>query len=243
MEDGSSTSGSGMFGSLALALNRFGRSGRSGRSTLATFASSTSSGFAPAHAAPTVATGATSASVRPLAALLLAAIVSALLVAADALIDTYADGHLLLQVGDSRNGVQLGTRWLDSGAQVPLVDDAALLQIGAQRLRVRLAGAPVAPAAIHAAIRRATRTAVRDQYAGLGRRIVERLFMRAKIAYADDKLKGALHGLVAMLSRAVALLPGDLIFTGTPAGVGAVVSGDVIDARIDGVGALRVVVR
>jgi guanosine-3',5'-bis(diphosphate) 3'-pyrophosphohydrolase len=33
---------------------------------------------------------------------------------------------------------------------------------------------------------------VRDQYAGLGRRIVERLFARAKIEYADDKLKGAL---------------------------------------------------
>src|ERR1700759_4985204 len=43
-----------------------------------------------------------------------------------------------------------------------------------------------------AAIRRATRTAVRDQYAGLGRRIVERLFDRAKLDYADDKLKGAL---------------------------------------------------
>src|SRR5476651_1641225 len=43
-----------------------------------------------------------------------------------------------------------------------------------------------------AAIRRATRTAVRDQYAGLGRRIVERLFARAKMEYADDKLKGAL---------------------------------------------------
>src|SRR6266700_2139376 len=43
-----------------------------------------------------------------------------------------------------------------------------------------------------AAIRRATRTAVRDQYAGLGRRIVERLFERAKLDYADDKLKGAL---------------------------------------------------
>jgi GTP diphosphokinase / guanosine-3',5'-bis(diphosphate) 3'-diphosphatase len=43
-----------------------------------------------------------------------------------------------------------------------------------------------------AAIRRATRAAVRDQYAGLGRRIVERLFERAKIDYADDKLKGAL---------------------------------------------------
>ena len=43
-----------------------------------------------------------------------------------------------------------------------------------------------------AAIRRATRAAVREQYAGLGRRIVERLFQRAKLDYADDKLKGAL---------------------------------------------------
>jgi (p)ppGpp synthase/HD superfamily hydrolase len=43
-----------------------------------------------------------------------------------------------------------------------------------------------------AAIRRATRAAVRSQYAGLGRRIVERLCQRAKIAYSDDKLAGAL---------------------------------------------------
>ena len=43
-----------------------------------------------------------------------------------------------------------------------------------------------------AAIRRATRAAVRRQYAGLGRRIVERLFQRAKIAYSDESLIGAL---------------------------------------------------
>jgi (p)ppGpp synthase/HD superfamily hydrolase len=43
-----------------------------------------------------------------------------------------------------------------------------------------------------AAIRRATRAAVRDQYAGLGRRIVERLFTRAKKEYSDEKLQGAL---------------------------------------------------
>jgi len=49
-----------------------------------------------------------------------------------------------------------------------------------------------------AAIRRATRVAVRAQYTGLGRRIVERLFQRAKIAYSDEKLTGAL----ARLARA-----------------------------------------
>jgi guanosine-3',5'-bis(diphosphate) 3'-pyrophosphohydrolase len=42
------------------------------------------------------------------------------------------------------------------------------------------------------AIRRATRDAVRNQYAGLGRRIVEKLFDRAKIDYSDEKLEGAL---------------------------------------------------
>src|SRR5712672_892048 len=43
-----------------------------------------------------------------------------------------------------------------------------------------------------AAIRRATRVAVRTQYAGLGRRIVERLCQRAKIGFSDEKLTGAL---------------------------------------------------
>ena len=42
------------------------------------------------------------------------------------------------------------------------------------------------------AIRRATRTAVRTQYAALGRRIVERLCQRAKREYYDEKLTGAL---------------------------------------------------
>ncbi|HEV7983636.1 MAG TPA: RelA/SpoT AH/RIS domain-containing protein, partial [Xanthobacteraceae bacterium] len=43
-----------------------------------------------------------------------------------------------------------------------------------------------------AAIRRATRQAVRFQYAELGRRIVERLCQRAKRDYSDERLIGAL---------------------------------------------------
>ena len=45
------------------------------------------------------------------------------------------------------------------------------------------------------------------------------------------------------LSAAWALQPGDLIFTGTPAGVGAVQPGDIMEATIDGLGMLRVQVR
>lgn len=40
--------------------------------------------------------------------------------------------------------------------------------------------------------------------------------------------------IVAQLSRQVMLQPGDLIFTGTPAGVGPVVPGDRIETHIDG---------
>lgn len=43
---------------------------------------------------------------------------------------------------------------------------------------------------------------------------------------------------VAHLSRLVTLAPGDLIFTGTPEGVGPVVRGDVLEGDIAGVGAV-----
>ena len=42
------------------------------------------------------------------------------------------------------------------------------------------------------------------------------------------------------LKAAWALQPGDLVFTGTPAGVGAVRRGDVMEGRIEGLGALKV---
>jgi fumarylpyruvate hydrolase len=45
---------------------------------------------------------------------------------------------------------------------------------------------------------------------------------------------------IAYLSTLVSLLPGDVIMTGTPAGVGRVVAGDVLEGGIEGVGELRV---
>ena len=47
---------------------------------------------------------------------------------------------------------------------------------------------------------------------------------------------------VAQLSSQVTLRPGDLIFTGTPAGVGAVAPGDVITAHIDGLPPLTITI-
>jgi fumarylpyruvate hydrolase len=48
---------------------------------------------------------------------------------------------------------------------------------------------------------------------------------------------------IEQLSAAWVLQPGDLIYTGTPAGVGAVVRGDVMEGAIAGLGTLKVAVR
>lgn len=47
---------------------------------------------------------------------------------------------------------------------------------------------------------------------------------------------------ISHLSQFVTLKAGDIIMTGTPAGVGAVVAGDVIEGSIEGVGTVRTVI-
>ena len=54
------------------------------------------------------------------------------------------------------------------------------------------------------------------------------------------KLIWSVAEIIEHLSKAWELAPGDLIFTGTPEGVAAVVPGDTLNARIEGVGSLRV---
>jgi fumarylpyruvate hydrolase len=48
--------------------------------------------------------------------------------------------------------------------------------------------------------------------------------------------------IVGHLSRLFTLQPGDLIYTGTPAGVGPVAPGERLDAKVEGVGSLSVTV-
>ena len=55
-----------------------------------------------------------------------------------------------------------------------------------------------------------------------------------------DQLIWNIAETIEHLSAAWTLQPGDLIFTGTPEGVGAVVRGDVLEGGIDGLGSLRV---
>jgi len=46
--------------------------------------------------------------------------------------------------------------------------------------------------------------------------------------------------IIAELSTLFELAPGDLIYTGTPAGVGPLVRGDVVEAGIDGLTPLTI---
>ena len=45
--------------------------------------------------------------------------------------------------------------------------------------------------------------------------------------------------LVSFISRIMTLMPGDIISTGTPPGVGPMMPGDSIEVVIDGIGALK----
>ena len=45
--------------------------------------------------------------------------------------------------------------------------------------------------------------------------------------------------LIAFISSIMTLLPGDVILTGTPAGVGPLGAGDVVEVEIEGIGILR----
>jgi RelA/SpoT family (p)ppGpp synthetase len=95
-------------------------------------------------------------------------------------------------VGNSAVGCKINGKFAPLSSELTNGDEVVVLTSRAQSAPPSAWEELAVTGKARAAIRRATRAAVRDQYAGLGRRIVERLFTRAKIAYADDKLKGAL---------------------------------------------------
>jgi GTP pyrophosphokinase/guanosine-3',5'-bis(diphosphate) 3'-pyrophosphohydrolase len=95
-------------------------------------------------------------------------------------------------VGNSAVGCKINGKFAPLSSELQNGDEVEVLTSQAQSAPPSAWESLAVTGKARAAIRRATRAAVRDQYASLGRRIVERLFLRAKIEYADDKLTGAL---------------------------------------------------
>ena len=56
--------------------------------------------------------------------------------------------------------------------------------------------------------------------------------------HTRDIIRNA-HSLVSFISQIMTLYPGDVILTGTPEGVGPLVSGDICEIEIEGIGVLR----
>src|SRR3954451_13135452 len=95
-------------------------------------------------------------------------------------------------VGNSAVGCKINGQFAPLSSELQNGDEVEVLTSEAQAAPPSAWETLAVTGKARAAIRRATRTAVRVQYAELGRRIVERLCQRAKREYSDEKLKGAL---------------------------------------------------
>lgn len=67
-----------------------------------------------------------------------------------------------------------------------------------------------------------------------------RTFVNGELAQEDstDNMEWDMHYLVADLARTITLVPGDMIFSGTPAHSRPVQPGDVVEVEVDGLGRL-----
>jgi 5-oxopent-3-ene-1,2,5-tricarboxylate decarboxylase/2-hydroxyhepta-2,4-diene-1,7-dioate isomerase len=54
-----------------------------------------------------------------------------------------------------------------------------------------------------------------------------------------DNMEWDMHYLVADIARTITLMPGDMLFSGTPANSRPVQPGDVVEVEVDGLGRLR----
>jgi RelA/SpoT family (p)ppGpp synthetase len=95
-------------------------------------------------------------------------------------------------VGNSAVGAKINGKIAPLVSELSNGDEVEIIASKAQVAPPAAWESVVVTGKARAAIRRATRVAVRHQYVGFGRRIVERLFQRAKKDYSDEKLQGAL---------------------------------------------------
>ena len=75
-----------------------------------------------------------------------------------------------------------------------------------------------------------------DPWAGVG--IECRVNGQVRQSGTTKDLVFPLDAIIRYISRIMTLIPGDLIATGTPAGVGPLVAGDTVEVRVEGIGIL-----
>jgi len=123
------------------------------------------------------------------------------------------------RLGDSAVGAKINGRVAPVLSELQNGDEVEILR-SADHSPPAAWEAAVATGKARAAIRRATREAVRRQYSGLGRQIVERAFERASRSFSLDRLKGVLPRLAR----------GSVEDVLAAVGRGEIYSGDVVKA-------------
>ena len=69
-----------------------------------------------------------------------------------------------------------------------------------------------------------------------------KLFQNGELKQSGDlsEMIWSVDEIISKISKKIILYPGDVIFTGTPSGVGSILPGDKISALIDEVGNLEI---
>src|SRR5690606_36196708 len=97
-------------------------------------------------------------------------------------------------VGDSCVGAKINGRVMPLMTELKNGDEVEIIRSKAQ-IPPAAWESMVVPGKARAAIRRATKIAIRKQFSGLGLRMLERSFQRASKTFARDALKAVLHRL------------------------------------------------
>ncbi len=71
-----------------------------------------------------------------------------------------------------------------------------------------------------------------------GQELTSRINGETKQASTIDHMLHSAPKLISYISHNMTLLPGDVILTGTPAGITQIISGDVVECEIEGIGTL-----
>lgn len=74
-------------------------------------------------------------------------------------------------------------------------------------------------------------------------RLVTRLNGEEKQSASTAMMTHGIDALICYMSACMTLLPGDVVLTGTPAGIGPMQRGDMVEVEIEGIGVLRNTIR
>lgn len=79
---------------------------------------------------------------------------------------------------------------------------------------------------------------IETEYSATNKRVTSRINGEVRQSATTNDMTFDVHKLVSYVSENVTLFPGDIILTGSPAGISRIASGDFVECEIEGIGVL-----